>query len=227
MTEIQSKVGETAKKILSLGEKSQSIGNVVKIIEDLAEQTNLLALNAAIEAAHAGDAGKGFAVVASEVRKLSERSSESTSEIRSLIAEIQAETNSAVLGVEDSTREVARGLELVQSTVQQAKEISLGTAQQKSAAEQVVIAMRNIDQVVKQFVVSTKQASSSAIQLDAQASQMKNAVEVFRLEENEAPRVERRDLSRRPWANAPRAGGPKEKPAEVSAPAKEAARRRA
>jgi CHASE3 domain sensor protein len=173
MNDIQAKVSQTAQKILALGEKSQSIGNIVKIIEDLAEQTNLLALNAAIEAAHAGESGKGFAVVASEVRKLSERSAESTTEIRNLITEIQAETNAAVMGVEESTKQVSRGLEVVQESVQRAKEISLATGQQKSAAEQVVIAIKNIDQVARQFVASTKQAAAASSQLDKQAEQMK------------------------------------------------------
>lgn len=176
MTNIQSKVSQTAKKILTLGEKSQSIGNIVKVIEELAEQTNLLALNAAIEAAHAGESGKGFAVVASEVRKLSERSGESTKEIRTLITEIQAETNAAVMGVEESTKEVDKGLGLVKESVNQTKEIMLATAQQKSAADQVVIAMKNIDQVVKQFVTTTKQNAAAASQLDKQAEKMKKTI---------------------------------------------------
>lgn len=185
MTEIQAKVSRTAKQILTLGEKSQLIGNIVKIIDDLAEQTNLLALNAAIEAAHAGEAGKGFAVVASEVRKLSERSSESTNEIRSLITEIQAETNAAVMGVEDATKQVAKGLDLVQESVLQAKEISMATGQQKSAAEQVVIAMKNIDEVVKQFVTSTKQTVTSASQLDQQAERLMQTIGEMKFEDRQ------------------------------------------
>lgn len=181
MKEIQSKVSNTAQKILSLGEKGQSIGNIIKIIDDLAEQTNLLALNAAIEAAHAGEAGKGFAVVASEVRKLSERSTESTNEIRTLITEIQAETNSTVMNVEEATKQVTKGLELVQETVQQGKEISMATSQQRTAADQVVIAIKNIDQVSKQFVDTTKQASSAAMQLERQAEDFKKTLEEFKV----------------------------------------------
>ncbi|MBI2337374.1 MAG: methyl-accepting chemotaxis protein [Deltaproteobacteria bacterium] len=176
MQEIQNKVTHTTQRILSLGEKNQSIGNVIKIIEDLAEQTNLLALNAAIEAAHAGEAGKGFAVVASEVRKLSERSGESTDEIRSLINEIQTETNAAVMGVEESSKEVVKGLTLVYESVQRAKEITMATSQQQSAAEQVVLAIKNIDAVSKQFVASTQQLSSTSAELGKQAAILKKTI---------------------------------------------------
>lgn len=178
----QEQITQTSNKILVLGEKSQSIGGIIKMIEDLAEQINLLALNAAIEAAHAGEAGKGFAVVASEVRKLSERSSESTQEIRTLIQEIQEETRAAVQGVEESVRQMTAGLQKVQSTAQQAKEISMATNQQKSAAAQVVIAMKSIDQIVTQFVSGAKQSASIALQLDQEASRLKSTIGTFKLE---------------------------------------------
>lgn len=183
MIEINTKVDNTAKKILLLGEKSQAIGNITKLIDDLAEQTNLLALNAAIEAARAGESGKGFAVVAQEVRKLAERSSESTEEIRQLITEIQAETNSTIMGIEDSTKWVAKGLDMVKETAKAAKEISLATQQQKSASEQTVQAMQNIDIVTKEFVSSTKQAASSATLLNGLAQELKAAISEFKLAE--------------------------------------------
>lgn len=176
MQEINIKVDQTAKKILSLGEKSRSIGNITKLIDGIAEQTNLLALNAAIEAARAGEAGKGFAVVAQEVRKLAERSSESTGEIRQLITEIQGEINSTVMSIEDSTKWVAKGLDMVKETTKSAKEIYMATNQQKSASEQLVQAMQNINAVTGSFVVSTKQALSSVSQLNNLAQQLKLAI---------------------------------------------------
>ncbi|MFH1771191.1 MAG: methyl-accepting chemotaxis protein [Candidatus Omnitrophota bacterium] len=184
MHEINKKVDATAKKILSLGEKSQSIGTITTLIDDIAEQTNLLAINAAIEAARAGEAGRGFAVVAQEIRKLAERSSESTEEIRQLINEIQGETNSTIMGIEDSTKLVVRGVEMVEETSKSAKEISLATQQQKSASGQVVVAMQNIDAVTKQFVASTNQMASLATQLSILSEEFKKAISEFKLREN-------------------------------------------
>jgi methyl-accepting chemotaxis protein len=89
---------ETVKK---LGESSQEIGNVVKVITSIAQQTNLLALNATIEAARAGEAGKGFAVVANEVKELAKQTAKATEEISHKIVAIQGNTNGAVKAIEE------------------------------------------------------------------------------------------------------------------------------
>jgi CHASE3 domain sensor protein len=176
MNEIQVKVAEMADKILALGEKSQSIGKVVEIIENIAGETKLLALNAAIEAAHAGEAGTGFAVVAAEIRNLSEMSTESTTEIRTLILKIQSETDKVVVGVEDSTKQTAEGLRLVNEVSQQAITISTVTDQQKRAVDQVLGAMTNIDQASKQFTQTSNSAIEVAAGLAEQAEHLKRVL---------------------------------------------------
>jgi methyl-accepting chemotaxis protein len=92
MLVIRENVQETSKKIKRLGERSNEIGEIVRIIEDIADQTNLLALNAAIQSAMAGEHGRGFAVVADEIRLLAERSTESTKRIATLVKSIQGDT---------------------------------------------------------------------------------------------------------------------------------------
>jgi len=86
----------TNETISKLGQSSQEIGNVIKVISSIAQQTNLLALNATIEAARAGDAGRGFAVVANEVKELAKQTATATEDITVRITSIQASSASAV-----------------------------------------------------------------------------------------------------------------------------------
>src|SRR4029077_5644320 len=96
MRTISETMENTTRVITSLGKRSQEIGKILEVIEEIADQTNLLALNAAIEAARAGDAGRGFAVVADEVRKLAERSVEAAKEIGEVVRQVQNDTGDAV-----------------------------------------------------------------------------------------------------------------------------------
>ena len=109
MEEIKTRTQTSANKILALGERSQQIGQVLSIINSIADQTKILALNAAIEAARAGEAGKGFSVVAIEIRKLAESVVDSTSEISSIMTEIQSSANDLVLSTEQELRAGAVG----------------------------------------------------------------------------------------------------------------------
>ena len=109
MSEMQDHVRTISERSLALGERSQKIGDVLSLLNDIAERTNLLALNAAIEAARAGEAGRGFAVVASEVRKLAERSVRSTESIREIVTAIQDETNATIMATEQGARQARDG----------------------------------------------------------------------------------------------------------------------
>src|SRR2546430_4250154 len=111
MQRIRGEVQGISKKVKSLADRSLEISEIVNTIEDISSQTNLLALNAAIEAAGAGEQGLRFAVVAEEVRKLAERSGKAAKDIVVLIKAVQAETQQAVVAMEEGTREVERSEE--------------------------------------------------------------------------------------------------------------------
>jgi methyl-accepting chemotaxis protein len=195
MDQIADRVDSIAARALSLGEKSQEIGRILEVIDDLADQTNLLALNAAIEAARAGEHGRGFAVVATEVRKLAERSQESAGQIQAIVAQIQTETHATILATEEGSKEVHSGAELarevvealerisgmVDETTTAAKEISIATQQQRSASDQVVSAMTQVSDVSRQYAVGSKQSAAAAAQLNVLSAELRESISKFRV----------------------------------------------
>jgi methyl-accepting chemotaxis protein len=195
MDTIAVRVDQIASRALSLGEKTQEIGRILEVIDDLADQTNLLALNAAIEAARAGEHGRGFAVVASEVRKLAERSQESAGQIQAIVGEIRSETSATIIASEEGAKEVRTGSELargvvealerisgmVDETTTAAKEISIATQQQRSASEQVVAAMTQVSDVSRQYAVGSKQAAAAAAQLNQLAAELRDSISRFKV----------------------------------------------
>src|SRR6185437_12367215 len=195
MQRIRASVQATAKKIKSLGDRSLEISEIINVINDITEQTNLLALNAAIEAARAGEAGRGFAVVADEVRKLAEHSRTATKDIAGLIKAIQAETNEAVVVMEEGTKEVEVGarladqagkaLEAISSVVRQSaelvQEISLASKQQVRGTEGVANAMQIISNITRQTSQGARQTSRTVEQLVHMSEQLNEGLSQFRV----------------------------------------------
>ena len=113
---IRESIQASSSTIRSLGESTEKIGEIAKVIKGIADQTNLLALNAAIEAARAGESGRGFSVVADEVRKLAERTSKATNEINQMIAAVQDKARDAVSIMELGASGMEEGLRLAESS---------------------------------------------------------------------------------------------------------------
>jgi methyl-accepting chemotaxis protein len=184
--EIRVTTQQSSDRILALGERSQEIGRVLTIIDEIAEQTKILALNAAIEAARAGEAGKGFAVVAEEIRKLADSVTDSTQEIGRVVREIQASTSALVMATERSAKKVDEGNGLahrtadaldrivaeVEQTTDAAKQISIATQQQRTASDQVVVSMREVAMVSQQAAATSRQISASVGELNGLADSL-------------------------------------------------------
>jgi methyl-accepting chemotaxis protein len=204
MQRIRSSVQATAKRIKALGDRSLEISEIVNVINDITEQTNLLALNAAIEAARAGEAGRGFAVVADEVRKLAEHSRNATKDIAALIKAIQAETNDAVVVMEEGTKEVEIGakladqagkaLEAISTVVRQSaelvQEISLASKQQVRGTEGVANAMQIISNITRQTSQGARQTSRTVEQMVHMSEQLNEALSQFRISSHSEARPE-------------------------------------
>ncbi|OBW57159.1 chemotaxis protein [Solibacillus silvestris] len=116
MNLIQSTVDETADSLTLLASRTTEIVNILKLVQDISDQTNLLALNAAIEAARAGEAGKGFAVVADEVKKLSEQTKQSVSDISRIAVEIENDTTTTVASIQQVKDRVNAGITISYDT---------------------------------------------------------------------------------------------------------------
>jgi methyl-accepting chemotaxis protein len=157
--------------ISNLGSRTDAIGQILNVIDDVAEQTNLLALNAAIIAAQAGEHGKGFAVVADEIKDLAERAGASTKEIADLIKTIQSESKNAILAVERGAQNVDRGVEVSneaeralkkilessQKSTNMVRAIARATVEQAKRSKQVTDAIGRIAATVQQIAAATAQ----------------------------------------------------------------------
>ena len=195
MGRIRQQMDAIATSMVRLSEQSQAIGQIIASVEDLATQSNLLAVNAAIEAAKAGEHGKGFGVVAQEVKSLAEQSKQATTQVRTILGDIQKATTVAVMAteqggkaVEAGTRQTEGAGEAIQAlagsvteSAQASTQIAASSQQQLVGVDQVAGAMESIRQASTQNMASAQQLETAARNLNELGQQLKQMVERYKV----------------------------------------------
>ncbi|NMH60569.1 methyl-accepting chemotaxis protein [Alteromonas ponticola] len=192
---IANTVNATVTQIKLLEENTKKISGIASVISSISEQTNLLALNAAIEAARAGESGRGFAVVADEVRQLAKRTGEATSQIETMINEVQTQTAASVQAmettqpqVENGKAQITKATELLENIEVQAndslvrvKEVAQAAAKQVSVVTDVNEAMNHVAAMSDSTIESMNNNDKATKKLSKLSLLLKQEVSFFKV----------------------------------------------
>ncbi|MDR0862701.1 MAG: HAMP domain-containing methyl-accepting chemotaxis protein [Oscillospiraceae bacterium] len=163
---------------------SQSINNVIKVIDEIAFQTKLLALNAAVEAAHAGQHGKGFAVVAEEVRDLAAKSAEAAKTTGVLIESSIAKAELGVRIASETNTSLREIVEGINRSSEISGEIARSANMQSVAIAQINIGVENVAQVVQQNSATAQESAAASEELSGQSAMLTELIEQFKLRDS-------------------------------------------
>lgn len=178
MHRISQRIGEAQTAIVTLGEHSKEIGQIVETISGIASQTNLLALNAAIEAARAGEQGRGFAVVAEEVRKLAEQSQEAAERVAQLIHTSAVYTDKAVAEMDSSTQEVVKGSETIDNTSRLFEQLVDHVHQVSNGMGEVSRRMAQISEANSEVIRNSEELKGIALETASETELISESIDV-------------------------------------------------
>ena len=199
MVTVREQIQATSKRIKRLGESSQEVGDIVRVMNDIAEQTNILALNASIQTFGNHNAGKGFERVADDVQQLAQRAAEATRKIDVLVRAIQSDTQEVISSMEQTTAKVvasSRNAESARAALDEVEQVSISLARlianiseashkQADMSVKVADTMSAIQEVTRQTTQFSQETNKLVSSLNDTAAEMRRSIADFKLSDDD------------------------------------------